>query len=112
MYDKNCTVYVNKIFDLFCSVLVPLNLFEPSCNVEGRFFCYSSFIIVFITLSCLFFAGLRSPVRKRLVCVLCFVTFPYGVSGQVWYLIVSISDLAFLTTFYVTLCSDVHNLHL
>ena len=27
---------------------------------------------------------------------LCFVTFPYGVPGQVWYLIVSIPDLCFL----------------
>ena len=31
-----------------------------------------------------------------LLCVVvnkCFVTFPYGISGQVWYLIVSIPDL-------------------
>ena len=29
--------------------------------------------------------------------VLCFVTFPYGVLGQVWYLIVSILDLWLLS---------------
>ena len=28
---------------------------------------------------------------------LCFVTFPYGVLGQVWYLIVLIRDLCFLS---------------
>ena len=31
---------------------------------------------------------------------LCFVTFPYGVSGQVWYLIVSIPDLCLLFYFH------------
>ena len=34
-----------------------------------------------------------------LLCViffLCFVIFPYGVPGQVWYFIASISDLRFL----------------
>ena len=38
--------------------------------------------------------GKTRPVGS-LVCdvFLCFVTFPYGVTGQVWYLIVSISDL-------------------
>ena len=30
---------------------------------------------------------------------LCFTTFPYGVSGQEWYLIVSIPDLCFLLYF-------------
>ena len=29
-----------------------------------------------------------------------FVTFPYGVLGQVWYLIVSIPDLCLLSYFY------------
>ena len=39
--------------------------------------------------------------RADLLALLCvmfscaFVTFPYGVAGQVWYLIVSIPDLAF-----------------
>ena len=38
---------------------------------------------------------------------LCFVTFPYGVSGQVWYLIVSIPDLCFLLHF----CQYANSLH-
>ena len=49
--------------------------------------------------SCLFIAALWSPEEKRadvsaLVCgVYCdFVTFLFGVLGQVWYLIVSIPD--------------------
>ena len=32
--------------------------------------------------------------------LLCFVTFPCGVLGHVWYLIVSISDLCLLTYIY------------
>ena len=51
-------------------------------------------------LSCLLIAALWSPAGKgvafgSLVCddSLCFVTFPCGVLGQVWYLIVSIPDL-------------------
>ena len=54
-------------------------------------------------LSCLFIAALWSPTGKGLtswltcvVCdsLLCFVTFPYGVLGQVWYLIGVVSSLA------------------
>ena len=59
--------------------------------------CY--LCLVFVMLSRLFIAALWSPEGKRadvlaLVCgVHCdFVTFPFGVLGQVWYLIVSIPD--------------------
>ena len=48
---------------------------------------------VFIILSCQFLAALA------LLCVMFpfgFVTFPYGVSNQVWYLIVSIPCLCLL----------------
>ena len=44
--------------------------------------------------------------RSELLAILCvmfscvFVTFPYGVSGQVWYLIVSTPDLCFLLYFW------------
>ena len=45
-------------------------------------------------LSCLFLAALKSsPMKEMISCVLCFlvcslfVTIPYGVPGQVWYLI-------------------------
>ena len=44
--------------------------------------------------------ALWAPAWKGLTslpsCVFCFVTFPYGVPGQVWYLVVSIPDLYFL----------------
>ena len=62
--------------------------------------CYLCLVIVM--LSHLFIAALWSPKRERaaadlrlvLVCdVYCdFVTFPFGILGQVWYLIVSIPD--------------------
>ena len=57
-------------------------------------------------LSRLFIAALRSPAGKRLTswllfvmfnCV--FVTFPCGILGQMWYLIVSIPDLCRLSYF-------------
>ena len=57
-------------------------------------FCYLCF--VFVLLSCLFIAAWE---RVNLMAVLyvmfslCFVTFPCGVLGQVWYLIVLIPDL-------------------
>ena len=60
-------------------------------------FCYLYF--VYVLLSCLFIATLWSPAWKRdnlstllhMICV--FVTFPCGVLGQLWYLIVSIPEL-------------------
>ena len=68
-------------------------------------FCYACFVRVM--LSCLFIAALWSPAGKgltscSLVCdVLCvFVTFPCGILGQVWYLIVSIPDLCLLVLWF------------
>ena len=66
-------------------------------------FCYSVF--VFVMLCCLFIAALWSPIGKGLtpwlsflfVVLLCFDAFSLGVLGQMWYLIVSIPDLCFLT---------------
>ena len=53
---------------------------------------------------CLFIAALWSPAGKRLTSWLLFVmfyyifvTFPCGILGQVWYLIVSIPDLCRLS---------------
>ena len=60
--------------------------------------CY--FCIVFVMLSRLFIAALWSPAENGLTSWLSvvvlngvFVTFPCGILGQVWYLIVSIPDL-------------------
>ena len=57
---------------------------------------------VFVMLSCPFIAALWSPAGKGLTFVMfncVFVTFPCGILGQVWYLIVSISDLCHLSYF-------------
>ena len=60
--------------------------------------CY--LCLVFVMLLCLFIAALWSPAETGLIswllfvmfnCV--FVTFPCGILGQVWYLIVLIPDL-------------------
>ena len=51
--------------------------------------------VLSVMLSCLFIVALWSPAGKGLtswlscmLCYLCFATFPCGVLGQVWYLIV------------------------
>ena len=64
-------------------------------------FCYLCYMLVM--LSCLFIATLRE--RADLLALLyvmfycVFVTFPCGFLGQVWCLIVSISDLCLLSYF-------------
>ena len=81
--------------DIFL-VIVPMQL-APFVNP----FYYSCFMFIFVMLSCLFLnATLWSPAGKGLTswlsCVefsCIFVTFPYGILGQVWYLIVLIPDL-------------------
>ena len=54
--------------------------------------------LVFLMLSCMFIAALWSPAGKGLLLALggdvycIFVTFPCGILGKVWYLIVSFPD--------------------
>ena len=64
--------------------------------------------IVLAMLLRLFIAALWSPAGKRMTFCTAFVminyvfvTFPCGILGQVWYLIVSIPDLFQLSYFYV-----------
>ena len=66
-----------------------------------RYLCF-----VFVMVSCLFIAALWSLAGKGLTSWLLFVifnrdfvTFPCGILGQVWYLIVSIPDLCRLSYF-------------
>ena len=77
-------------------------------------FCYLRFVFVFVILSCSL-KPCGHLLRKgwplgSLVCdfFLCFVTFPYDVLDQVWYLIVSISDLCPFPYFdiYKRCCND------
>ena len=67
--------------------------------------CY--FCIVFVMLSRLLIAAFWSPAGKGLTFWLSFVvlncmvaTFPFGILGQVWYLIVLIADLCPLSYFH------------
>ena len=57
--------------------------------------------LVFVVLWRVFIAGLWSPGGMPLVCDVCcgFVAFPFGILGQVWYLIVSIPDPCCLSYF-------------
>ena len=66
--------------------------------------CY--LCLVFVMLSRLFIAALWSPAGRGLTSLLLFVmfsctfvTFPCGILGQVWYLIVLIPDLCPLSYF-------------
>ena len=57
------------------------------------------FVFVFAILFCLCHAALLSPAGKGLAScflVTVFITFKYGILGQVWHLIESISDLCLL----------------
>ena len=74
--------------------------------------CY--FCIVFVMLSRLLIAALWSPGGKGLTSCLSFlvlncvfVTFLFGILGQVWYLIVLIADLCRLSYFH-TVCIVLH----
>ena len=69
-----------------------------------NYLCY--LCIVFVMLSGLFIAALWSPAGKWLtswllfvMCISIFVTFQCGILGQVWYLIISITDLCCLCYF-------------
>ena len=102
-----------------CRVLVMLMyhqtcLSPPVCLLTVPrmcFFCESSVFIMFrscryaflsdhcsIVVTCLERANLLALLYVTFSCVI--VTFPCDVLGQVWYLIVSIPDLCFLTYFY------------
>ena len=61
-------------------------------------FCYLCFMFIFVICylvcslqPCVHLLGKSLPLGSHLRCV--FVTLPYCVQGQVWYLIVSIPDL-------------------
>ena len=76
------------------------------CDLLLWIICVIYVLIVFVMPLRLFIAALWSPAGKGLTswlsfvmfyCV--FVTFPCGIFGQVWYLIVSIPDLCQLSFF-------------
>ena len=98
--------------------LVPSNMFKPSSNSFAErskwvlllwIICFICLLRLSVLLTCLFLAVLWSPAGKGLtsrfsctaVCdvFLCSNTFPYGVMGQVWYLIASVPDICPLTYF-------------
>ena len=88
--------------------LEPSNIFKPSSNCFTDFskvdpFCYLCFVFVYHTVlsvpcslvvTCWERADLLALLYGMFSCV--FVTFPYGILGQVWYLIESIPDLCLL----------------
>ena len=94
--------------------LVPLNMFKPSSNYfTDRLKAVLLLWILFVICVSLSYTVLSVPCslvitcweRADLLALLCvifscvFVTFPYGVLGQVWYLILSIPDRCLLPYF-------------
>ena len=97
--------------------LAPLNWFGPSGGVfcwpfrGGASFvdllCFCSVLCLLCLCARLFVCALWSPAGggggwplcSRLWCLLWVCSFPVGILGQVWYLIVSIPDLCTLTYF-------------
>ena len=98
--------------------LVPLNMFKPSSILTD---CSKAVLLLwihFVIGVCLCLCNTVPSVpcslvitcweRADLLVLLCvmvpcvFVTFPYGVLGKVWYLIVSIPDLCILPNFSST----------
>ena len=91
--------------------LVPLNMFKPFSNsftnrYKATLLLWFLFLL-FMFHVCVYYTVLTVPCRNGITCWeradllahLCvmfscvFVTFPHGVSGQVWNLIVSVPDL-------------------
>ena len=89
-----------------CSFSI-LQYFGPSLSYQSSLTTLSYLCLVFVMLSFHFIAALWSPAGKGLTSWLpfvmfnCgFVTFPCGILGQVWYLIVLIPHLCPLSYFY------------
>ena len=57
------------------------------------------FVFVFAILFCQCHAAFWSPAGRGVIFPGAFVTFPYSILGQVWYLIVSIPDICLLPSF-------------
>ena len=66
------------------------------------YLCLSLPSVMFISCSLLVICWKRAYLLARLYVMFscAFVSFPYGIPGQVWYLIVSIPDLCFLSHLY------------
>ena len=90
--------------------LVPSNILKPSsnflidlskavlvlCNLFCVCLCHTVLSVPFSLVATCWV--LLAIYYMRFSCV--FVTYPYGALGQVWYLIVSISDICLLPFFY------------
>ena len=82
----------------------PACLFEMKVAKGINNVCYLSFVFVMlscilIAVTCLEMANLLALLCLMFYCVV--VTFPCGVLGRMWHLIVSMSDLCLLIYFYI-----------
>ena len=70
--------------------------------------CYA-FVHVCFFVPCGHLLGKSKPLGSSLWCHIVSLSFPIGILGQVWYLIVSIPDLCTLTYFFLS-CQATHQI--
>ena len=93
-----------------------LNIFADCSKAVLLLWIICGICLVFVMLLRLFIAafghlmGTGWPLGSCLWCLLCFVTFPCGMLGQVWYLIVSFPDLCRLSYFELKYIKYLQNL--
>ena len=103
-------VFMSMIIFMSSCVEPVINLKIVFLTVPRRYFffrslvgfcvvCFSCFFVRLL-LSCGHLLGKGWPLGSCWWCLLYFVTFPCGILGQVWYLIVSFPDLCHLSYFY------------
>ena len=108
--DRSNAALLLRIFYVFsilclsclCACLFICALWSPAGKGPTSWLSFVVSNLEIIMLSCLFVVVLWSPTWKGVTYVMfscVFITFPCGVLGQVWYLIVSIPDLCTFTYF-------------
>ena len=107
--SKYTTTRMNKICVVF-HMLHMLYISCKCCSKLEKIYVHLIEQVIFSKMSCLYYVVLSVPCSLVTICweranifvLLCvmfpcvFVTFPYGASGQVWYLIVSILEICLL----------------
>ena len=115
-------IYVSQSKSALTVRLVLLNMFKSSSNCfigcfKVMLFCGSYLLLIFHI--CLYYVALSIPCSLLITCLkrsahwallsmmyYIYVTFPYGISGQVWYLIVSIPNMRLLHYFDIICASS------
>ena len=101
-YKTLCSTQLSMKFIMLINVKMPTICWHFNIYQHDKYNCLITTKSLFLKhFRFLFVAALWSPEGKGLTSWLCdFVTLPFGILGQVWYLIVLISDPCCLSYFY------------